>query len=245
MEQVGVKKMSSSYVDAFQRVMEAEANPEQAVSMKRYMRDQFEFLGIPNPQSKVVTARFLKQHGVPDQTQLEEVVSRLWELPQREYQYYAINLLVRTVKHAPQERLQLVERLIVSKSWWDTVDALASNVIGPLLSKYPELIEASTSSWIHCENIWLQRTAILFQLKYKNKTDTRLLAAMIEECLDSKEFFLQKAIGWALREYSKTDPEMVRSFVESHPLASLSKREALKVINRFSFSRLDFPKPTY
>jgi 3-methyladenine DNA glycosylase AlkD len=201
------------------------------------MRDQFDFLGIPTPKANAITARFLKQYGVPDQAQLDDVVSGLWQLPQREYQYFAIYLLVKSVKQAPQERLQGAEQLIVTKSWWDTVDVLASNVVGALLAKYPDLVGPYTIKWIQSENIWLKRTAILFQLKYKQRTDVELLSAMIKECAASKEFFLQKAIGWALREYSKTNPQFVSSFVEGHQLASLSRREALKVISRGAAER--------
>lgn len=224
--------MENAYIAALRHEMEGNADPERAVSMKRYMRDQFEFLGIPTPQAKIVTDRFLKQHGLPDQSEVEAVVRTLWQFPEREYQYFAMGLLMRLRKNAPRERIELLEYTITTNSWWDTVDLLASNLIGPLLAKNPDMIRPYSDKWIHSENIWLQRTAILFQLKYKEQTDVELLFAMILKCAASKEFFLQKAIGWALREYSKTAPDPVRTFVANHPLAPLSKREALKVMER-------------
>ncbi|RNB56968.1 DNA alkylation repair protein [Brevibacillus gelatini] len=112
-------------------------------------------------------------------------------------------------------------------SWWDTVDYLAAHTIGALFSRSPELIRPNTTAWVKGDNIWLARTALLFQLSYKSRTDQELLFALIESCAASREFFIAKAIGWALREYAKTEPEAVRDFVET-ALANLSRREALK-----------------
>ncbi|WP_127588632.1 DNA alkylation repair protein [Paenibacillus koleovorans] len=227
-----MKKQALAYAQAAKAALEAGADAQKAVAMKAYMRDQFEFLGIPQPERKLIDDRFLSEHGLPEPAELEAVVRALWELPEREYAYFALGLLSRTRKNAPPERLGLLEWLIVTHSWWDTVDELAANQVGPLLAKYPELIESVTSRWMDSGHLWLQRTAILFQLKYKAKTDTALLYSYIGRLAGSKEFFIRKAIGWALREYSKTAPEEVSAFVAEHELSPLSKREALKVINR-------------
>ena len=118
--------------------------------------------------------------------------------------------------------------LIVKKSWWDTIDVLSPRIIGDMFSRNNGLVDLFADQWIEDENIWLQRSAILYQLYHKDKTDEERLFRYIVRRADSKEFFVQKAIGWALRQYAKTRPESVRDFVASHNLKPLSKREALK-----------------
>lgn len=149
-------------------------------------------------------------------------------MPEREYQYVALAFLGKFQKHLTPDCLPLLEYLITTKSWWDTVDSLASHNVGSLLKQYPSSREALINQWRHQDNFWLRRTTLLFQLGYKTDTDERLLFSLVEENQDSLEFFIQKAIGWALREYSKTAPEAVQSFVFRTALASLSQREALK-----------------
>jgi 3-methyladenine DNA glycosylase AlkD len=139
-----------------------------------------------------------------------------------------MEFLGKVARKAAPEIISLYEYMIVNKSWWDSVDFLASNLVGPYLMKYPERITELTGEWMRSENIWLQRTCVLFQLKYRDQTDTVLLSSFIEQLKGSKEFFIRKAIGWALREYSKTNPEFVKSFVADQKLSGLSEREALK-----------------
>ena len=123
-----------------------------------------------------------------------------------------------------------MEYCIVHKSWWDSVDHLAGYCLGPYFKLFPHQLPAVTDRWNESDNMWLQRSSIMFQKAYKKETDVALLKKYILHCKDSKEFFIRKAIGWALREYSKTDPDWVIKFVERHPLSPLSKREALKRI---------------
>ena len=125
-----------------------------------------------------------------------------------------------------------MEYCLLNKSWWDTVDCIASEWLGPYFKMFPEKIQSVTLSWNTSSNKWLQRSSIMFQKAYKKNTDTELLVKYILHCSKSKDFFIQKAIGWALREYSKTDSEWVKQFVNKNELATLSKREALKRINR-------------
>jgi len=164
--------------------------------------------------------------------ELDEILLALWNEPEREFQYAALFLLEKNTKKLTSEHIELAEKLIITKSWWDTVDYLAANIVGTILKKQPKLISTYAEKWIHSNNIWLQRTALLFQLKYKKETDELLLYRYIRTCISSKEFFIQKAIGWVLREYSKVDPDSVIRFVESEDLPALSRREALKVINK-------------
>jgi 3-methyladenine DNA glycosylase AlkD len=196
------------------------------------MKDKFEFFGIKSVERKKLTKKFLAFHGIPSEEGYEEVIREMWGLPQRELQYAALNILERLVKKWIPVEIKLLEHLIVTKSWWDTVDWLATRIVGVRFRQNPELISSTHSRWIKSGNIWLQRVSVLFQLKYKDKTDMKLLFSTIQELSESDEFFIQKAIGWALREYSKTDPAVVQKFIDENELAPLSRREALKVISK-------------
>lgn len=211
-----------------QTLFRANGSNVAAKPMEAYMKNQFTFLGIRAGERKKLLATFLKEQGEP--VDLLGLVKVLFQEEEREFQYVAIDLLSRYGKKQPSEAISVYEKLVVQKSWWDTVDGLAGTVISNHFAMYPELIPSYNAKWIDGDNIWLARTAILFQLKYKEKTDTELLFSNCEKWLDSKEFFIQKAIGWALRQYAKVSPEEVRYFVKSHSLAPRSKREALKHI---------------
>ena len=216
------------YTEQLQKLLAGHADLQKAAPMKAYMKDHFEFLGIKTPERNTLLREFWKQTGMPEDNQLEAVVRELWSLPEREYQYAAMALLDKYKKRIKPDSIILTEFLITEKSWWDTVDLLAGHHAGAYLAAFPEKRPELVRRWLDSDNIWLQRTAILFQLKYKKQTDTALLFSIIEELQESKEFFIRKAIGWALREYAKTDSECVVSFVHSHALSPLSVREALK-----------------
>jgi 3-methyladenine DNA glycosylase AlkD len=209
-------------------VFEAHADVENAGPMKRYMRDQFEFLGIKTPQRRSLVRAFYDEYGLPPVEELAALVLELWQMPYREYQYTAVGFLERRQRTLTPKHIALLEQLITTKSWWDTVDGLAANQVGGVLARFPEARDGAIGRWRRAENIWLRRTTLLFQLRYKEKTDSELLYALIRENLDDREFFIQKAIGWALREYSKSDPAAVQQFVAETALSGLAQREALK-----------------
>lgn len=211
---------------------EQAANPENAIPMKKYMRDQFEFFGIKSPVRKRLFREFVQQQGLPALVDLDEICRDLWHLPEREYQYSAMDLLDRMRRHLTPDFIPLLEYLITTKSWWDTIDGLASHSVGDLFKKYTHSREASINTWRISDNFWLRRVTLLFQLRYKQETDEALLFSLILENTDSDEFFIQKAIGWALREYSKTNATAVTTFVNNHTLPSLSQREALKWLKK-------------
>lgn len=216
------------YLIPLRSAYEEQADPTAVEAMKAYMRGQFDFLGLTSPQRKELFKQFWAEHGNPPLSDLSAIVRELWAQPEREYQYTAINLLDKQQRQLTGDHVSLLEELIVTKSWWDTVDALAGRNVGKLFSRYPELREPNIGRWRRSEDIWLRRTTLLFQLNYKDKTDTDLLFALIRENLGSSEFFINKAIGWALRQYSKQDAEAVIQFVKETHLAPLSEREALK-----------------
>jgi 3-methyladenine DNA glycosylase AlkD len=217
-----------SYVDSLKTLFEQNANPVQAAPMKKYMRDQFEYLGIKTPQNTALQKQFYKERGIPELAQLDEILRDLWALPQREFQYVGMGLLSKYEKQLPAEFIEPVEYLITTKSWWDTVDTIASHTVGTHFRRFPNIREKYLKKWRKSKNIWLRRTTILFQLSYKQETDFALLKEIISENLGSDEFFINKAIGWALRQYAYTDPQAVKKFVKSTPLPPLSRREAMK-----------------
>jgi 3-methyladenine DNA glycosylase AlkD len=216
-----------------QKLLSQNVHPENSIHMKRYMKDQFEFFGINSVERKELTRKFFTAQGIPSKHDYKEVIRELWDLPQREFQYAALDILEHLVKKRIQVKIELLEYLIMTKSWWDTVDWMATRIVGVCFRQNPELITQTYSRWMEIDNIWLQRVCILFQLKYKEKTDVKLLFSTIQELSGSEEFFIQKAIGWALREQLKIDPAVVQKFVDENELAPLSRREALKVLKRY------------
>lgn len=211
----------------------AHRDPERARVMSAYMRDLFPYYGIPAPQHRALAREVLARYDAPDEAELTRIVLSCWEHPEREWQYFACDLLVRYAPSASPRLLSTARKLITTKSWWDSVDSLATKTVGGLVRSHPQLV-TTMDRWIGNKNIWLARTAILHQLSYKQRTDaTRLFDYCATRAADT-EFFIRKAIGWALREYSKTDERAVRSFVRAHKneLSGLSKREALKWLER-------------
>lgn len=203
-------------------------NKEQAVRMSAYLRNHFAFLGLKKPERATLQKQFFKYHGWPSHNHIPGVVDHLWQMQEREFQYVALDILETYTKAPSVEALEFYRKLITQKSWWDTVDMLAPKAVGNYFLVYPEDYEMQAHCWINDPNRWIRRSALLFQLKYKEKTDKDLLASLIKKCIHSNEFFIQKAMGWILREYSKENPEWVKQFVASNQLPSLSKREALK-----------------
>lgn len=208
------------------------ANDQIAAGQKAYMKDKFEFFGIKSPERRIIQRPFLVKEYLPCKEESFELIRELWEEPQRELQHFAMELLFKYLKQVEVDDIWFVEYLITHKSWWDTVDFLATKSVGFYMKKFPEEQNGIIEKWLTSDNIWLQRTCLLYQLKYKDKLDTERLDQIIVRLNGTKEFFINKAIGWVLREYSKTNPEWVISYVDRTPLHSLSKREALKVINR-------------
>lgn len=221
---------AEKYVNNILDTFSGNANPLNAAPMQKYMKDRFQFYGIKSPLRKEISKPFFRRENLPDKTFLEEVIKLLWSTPEREAQYFAIALLERFVKKFEEDDIELLEYMIVNKSWWDSVDGIAINLVGPFFKLCRQLIIPKTEEWMNSENIWLQRTAILFQLKYKNTTDTALMFDYMKRLSQSNEFFIRKAIGWALREYSKTNPQAVVNFAGETKLSKLSEYEALRLI---------------
>ncbi|MFF2754590.1 DNA alkylation repair protein [Psychrobacillus sp. NPDC058041] len=218
-------KWSTKLVKSY---MEPHKNEENAIPMAKYMKNNFPFLGIKTPERRMIFSALIKENEVPSLDLLHDEVWALFQLEEREYHYVAIELLSKYKKKLTVKDLSFCQRLIESKSWWDSVDSIAPKTVGDIVKANRVEGEAIMVEWAKSSNMWTNRASILHQLKYKTATNEELLFATIERHRSSKEFFIQKAIGWVLREYAKTNPEIVREFVENTQLAALSKREALK-----------------
>jgi 3-methyladenine DNA glycosylase AlkD len=221
-----------AYARRLKARLAAHANPKQAVPMKRYMRDQFEHLGIKLPKLYELLREHYREEGLPPPADLDGILRDLWALPQREYQYAATSLLGKFEMQLPAGFIRTLEYLIVTKSWWDTVDTISAGAVAVHFKRYPGVKQRYLAKWRKSRNFWLRRACILFQLGYKKDTDFPLMCDIIRENLGSKEFFINKAIGWALRQYTRVDPQGVRQFVAETPLNPLSAREALKWLER-------------
>ncbi len=205
-------------VELLQFHFEHNRNELQAEPMRKYMKNLFPFLGIKKPERNKILKQFYLQTGILREEFNQEFVIKLWERAEREYQYAALDYIEKSLKKLSKENLSLIEYLITTKSWWDTVDMLASKPVGIIAKGHPEVITETIDGWAYGDQLWLRRSAILFQLKYKHQTNEELLYRYIEQNADSKEFFIQKVIGWVLREYSKTNPASVKDFIETHSL---------------------------
>jgi len=209
--------------------MAINANPEKAAQMKAYMRDNFEYLGIPTPKRKEICKPYFKTAKKEPRIDWN-FIDRCWKEPYREYQYVAMDYLTLINKSLTASDVPKIKKLIEKKSWWDTVDGL-DKIMGCIAAQFPE-VKQILLAWSTDKNFWLRRAAIDHQLSYKNKTDTKLLEKIIVNNFNQTEFFINKAIGWSLREYSKTNPDWVRTFVNKYKekLAPLSIKEASKYI---------------
>lgn len=210
------------------------ADAERAAAQRAYMRDQFPYLGIATPERRRLSRDVLKGSSLkgsprPTTADCAALALRCWKLPEREFRYFAIDYLVANVKRCDSSLLTTLRALITSDSWWDTIDPLATRVVGPLVAADSGLL-ATMDAWVRDENLWIARTAILHQLHYKAATDEKRLFEYCVLQAGHQDFFIRKAIGWALREYAYTAPEAVRAFLdrERDRLSPLSVREAAK-----------------
>ena len=228
-------------IEEFIEYLRANKNPDKIEGMENYMRNKFKFLGLQaaerrklsreflNALAKKTKARYSKEQ--PDCSVVDwETLFVLWELPEREFQLTGIDYLKRVQQYLVLDDFEYLKQLVLTKSWWDTVDFLSKN-IGAIVIKAPHLIE-TMKAWSLKTNIWLRRVSILHQLSLKEKTNTDLLEEVILNNMNEEEFFIQKAIGWSLREYAKTDENWVINFSKQYQnqLSTLSYREAMKNI---------------
>ncbi|MFD9974547.1 DNA alkylation repair protein [Streptomyces sp. NPDC059017] len=207
----------------------AAADPVRAREAAAYMKGVVPFLGIRTPERRALSRAVLDGTPPPTEADCTAVALRCWELPEREYHYFAADYLRQHVGRCSSEFIPVAHRLITTVSWWDTVDTLAAHVVGALVAADPGRARVM-DRWIGDDDIWVARTALLHQLRHKEATDEERLFRYCLRQSGHPDFFIRKAIGWSLREYAKTAPDAVRDFVDSARgrLAPLSVREALK-----------------
>lgn len=193
------------------------------------MKNQFEFFGIKADLRRSLMKPLVAKHRLEIRDTIRTLAFDLYDQPQREMHMVAIELFEKQLRRSYKiEDIVLIQKLITTNSWWDSVDFIAKNILGKYLQIYPSEIEKVINEFSSSDNMWLQRSSIIFQLGYKDKTDKDLLFKQCSIHKDSNEFFIQKAIGWALREYGSYNPKDVLEFATTAHLKPLSKREAIR-----------------
>ena len=220
----------TDFINTLENEFEKGGNPKLALEQKAYLRNQFEFFGMKAADRREIQKPFLIKACLPKKTEAIEIIRFLWLKPQREFQYFSQELAFKYAKISEEKDMDLFEFMVAHKSWWDTVDYIATKLMGNYFKRFPETRKFYVDKWLKSEHLWLQRSALLFQLKYKDELDTHLMSETITALLGSKEFFINKAIGWILREYSRTNPKWVMDFTEKTALNPLSKREAIRLM---------------
>ena len=222
-------EVADELLDRLVRTFSAARDPDRAAAQAAYMRDQFAYLGLASPAQRALARTVVAGLPKPAEDDLRVVALRCWELEEREYQYFACDWL-RTHVGVPGPGFRdTIRTLITTKSWWDTVDPLATRVVGGLVQRHPGLV-VEMDAWSADPDMWVVRTAILHQLHFGDRTDTTRLFDYCTRQAGHPDFFVRKAIGWALRHYARTDPEAVRAYVDANRdrLSPLSIREATK-----------------
>jgi len=210
------------------------ADPQRAPAMQSYMKSAMPYLGVPSPEMRRVARGLFATYLLPSAEEWRQDVLALWRGAQfREERYVALELTgdCRARDWQTLDALPMYEELIVTGAWWDYVDLIATHRLGAILRHEPKM-KRILRGWAHSDDLWKRRAAILSQLLFKSETDLALLYDCIAPSIGSKEFFLRKGIGWALRQYARTDAEEVRRYVREHEdeLSGLTKREALKQV---------------
>jgi 3-methyladenine DNA glycosylase AlkD len=224
--------MKSSVIEYIQDELRGLADPGKAVSMQAYLKTDMPFYGVQAKDRARIFREIKSRHAPADQAEYVELACALWELPHREEKYLAVAVAGGFGRYVVPGSLPFYRRLIVEGAWWDLVDDVAVHIIRRLVLTYPDETWPTIDGWNEDENLWLRRTSIICQVGAKERTDQERLFRFCEARIGEKDFFIRKAIGWALREYAKTKPEEVAGFVVAHrnELAGLSFREATKHI---------------
>jgi 3-methyladenine DNA glycosylase AlkD len=227
---------ASDVVQRVTQALRAHANPQLALQMKAYLRGQFEFLGIQTPTRRQACKPLLQPSTDP--AQLLQIAHALWRLPEREYRYVAIDVLAKNVALFQPHDLPSLKTLLQNGAWWETVDGL-SGVIGDVVrlkQQHSPSPQSVMDTWLDDEDFWVRRSAMIHQLGWRLQTDTERLSHYALKLSGESEFFIRKAIGWALRDYAKWHPEWVARFMAQHgsSFSGLTRREALKNLRSFN-----------
>ena len=223
---------ASDFVAELSPALKELGDRKRAIGAQMYMKDIAPFIGVATPERRALVKKIAKALPVPSSEELGQAARKLWKLTEREFQYAANDLIGIHWKLADKKFLaEHVEDLLISKSWWDTVDGLGSVAVSPLTEKFG--CEKLIAKWNKSENMWLNRAAIQHQRGRRYETDVKLILQYCDDHSDSKEFFIVKAIGWALRDLAPINPSAVRNFLKDHPdLGRVAVREAERGLHR-------------
>ncbi len=216
------------YFEPLIKKFEDNSNSEKSFFAEKYMRNKFRFYGLTSSVRRNLMESFIKEYGLPHENDIDLIIRDAWDFEYRDLQYSTMEIFYKIQKKSVKNYLYLIEFMICNKSWWDATDFIAPKIVADYFDKFPQNRNFLIDKWIKSENIWLQRTCIIFQLNKKQKTDVEILKYVIEKLIDKQEFFIQKAIGWSLRQYARTNPEFVKKFVNNHKLSNLAEKGAMK-----------------
>ena len=221
------------FVSELTLAFEQQQDAARALQMEAYMKQYFSYYGIQTTARRATFKALFDKHKTEIVQDFRAIAWELFTQPQRELHYCGIEILQKLLpKNWQKTDLELIENFLVTNSWWDSVDTIAKYLLGGYLARFPEETYPVIERFSNSDKMWLNRSAIIFQLGYKSNTNADLLFAECLKHANAKEFFIQKAIGWALREYHRCNPIAVEEFVATHTLKPLSKKEALKHVAR-------------
>ncbi len=220
-----------TFIQNLESDLQNKQDPEKVVAMENYMKNNFPFLGIKTESRRLILKQNYEKYKPEIKTNFRKISWELLNKKEREFHYCGIEILIKEIKNKYEiDDINLIEKFITKNSWWDSVDVIAKYLVGGYLQLFPSETNKVIKRFSNSEDIWLNRSAIIYQLSYKQNTNFEILKSECEKHKESNEFFIQKAIGWALREYSRFNPSGVSEFVNSTNLKPLSKREALRNI---------------
>jgi 3-methyladenine DNA glycosylase AlkD len=233
--------MDDALLIRLRAALRAVADPTRAPAMQAYMKSSMPYHGVPAPALRALCKQVFVDLELSSAADWQREALTIWcgaEFCEERYAAIALTGLRRAAPFQTLDALPMYEEMIVSGAWWDYVDGIASHRVGLLLRRHPEPMRTIMLKWSRSDDLWKRRTSIICQLTFKAETDLALLYACIEPSRSSREFFLRKAIGWALRQYARTDPAEVVRYVSAHEgeLSPLSKREALKNIHESAYA---------
>lgn len=217
------------FISQLEAAFNQNKNEDNAFQMKKYMKDLFSFYGIKTTERRAIFHELLKSNKQEISEDYRKIALTLIKKEYRELHYCGIEILIKNLKkNYRKDDIKLVETFLITNSWWDSVDTISKYLLGQYLIEFPNETEKVIERFSNSENKWLNRSAIIFQLGYKKNTNYELLFSECVKHSQSKEFFIQKAIGWALREYGSVNPGLVINFVNNTDLKPLSRKEAIR-----------------
>lgn len=217
-------------IEDITEILEDNADVEYAEAMEAYMKGKFTMYGIKSPKRRALTKDFIRDSKKLDIDEVVLLIDDLWDYDERDYQMIGLDLMIANKRKFTDEHIEVVESWILRKSWWDTIDMIVTHVVGQLGLRHLNALEPYLERWLASDNIWLNRTCLIYQLKYGKDVDLARLFDYIRALNHKKEFFVQKAIGWSLRQASKSFPSEVKAFITNHELSNLAIREGSKYL---------------